>query len=180
MIEFQEFPKIGRLSRDMVITEKLDGTNASITITEEGDFLTGSRTRFITPEEDNYGFSKWAHENKDELLKLGVGTHFGEWWGEGIQRQYGIKGKQFSLFNVARWEKPENVLPACCSVVPVLYKGPFDTAVIASQLTLLGATGSKASPGFMRPEGIVIFHTQARVLFKKTFEKDEAGKEHGA
>lgn len=180
MIEFQEFPKIGRLSRDMVITEKLDGTNAQIIITEEGEFGTASRSQLITPEKDNFGFSKWAYENKDELMKLGVGRHFGEWWGEGIQRRYGIVGKRFSLFNVARWEKPESVLPACCHIVPVLYHGPFDTGVINSQLTLLGATGSKASPGFMRPEGIVICHTQARVLFKKTFEKDETGKEHGA
>jgi hypothetical protein len=59
-LEFQEFPKIARLSREIIITEKIDGTNAQILITEEGDFLIGSRTRWITPQDDNYGFAKWA------------------------------------------------------------------------------------------------------------------------
>ncbi len=34
-LEFNEFPKIARLSREIVITEKLDGTNASIFIQNE-------------------------------------------------------------------------------------------------------------------------------------------------
>jgi hypothetical protein len=36
--------------------------------------------------------------------------------------------------------------------------------------------GSVASPGFMKPEGIVIFHTAARWLLKKTIDKDDAPK----
>ena len=32
MIQFKEFPKMPRLSREMIITEKIDGTNASIFI----------------------------------------------------------------------------------------------------------------------------------------------------
>jgi hypothetical protein len=48
-IEFQAFPKIPRLVRDCVITEKLDGTNASIIITEDGQIGAASRNRLITP-----------------------------------------------------------------------------------------------------------------------------------
>ena len=29
----------------------------------------------------------------------------------------------------------------------------------------------------MKPEGIVIYHTHSRTLFKKTLEKDDTGKE---
>jgi len=47
-IEFKEFPKIARLSRECIITEKIDGTNASILITDDGDMFFGSRTRWIT------------------------------------------------------------------------------------------------------------------------------------
>jgi len=36
--------------------------------------------------------------------------------------------------------------------------------------------GSSASIEFMRPEGIVIYHTAAHIEFKKTFEKDGLGK----
>src|SRR5512133_2019075 len=104
--EFQSFGKISRLSRDMVITEKIDGTNGCIYIGEDGEFLVGSRTRWITPECDNHGFARWAYDHKDELvLGLGPGRHYGEWWGSGIQRGYDLpKGeKRFSLFNVHRW-----------------------------------------------------------------------------
>ncbi len=178
-MEFKEFPSIGRLSRDIVITEKLDGTNASVTITEDGQFLTGSRNRWITPQDDNYGFSKWAHENKDELLKLGVGSHFGEWWGQGIQRKYGLSEKRFSLFNVGRWNEENK--PLCCHVVPTLYKGDFCTVAINQVMyELSGFNGSAAAPGFMNPEGVVIYHKQANVLFKKTFEHDDKGKSYGS
>lgn len=36
--------------------------------------------------------------------------------------------------------------------------------------------GSKAAPDFMNPEGIVIFHTAANVMFKVTLEGDEKPK----
>ena len=81
-IEFPEFPKIARLSRDVVIAEKLDGTNASIYIGVNGEFFVGSRTRWITI----------------------------------------------------------------------------------------------AAPGFMKPEGVVIYHKAANLLMKKTLEKDEQPK----
>ena len=81
-MEFKPFTKIARLQREIIVTEKIDGTNAQICITEDGQFLTGSRTRWITPDDDNFGFSKWAHEHKEELMGLGMGQHFGEWWGK--------------------------------------------------------------------------------------------------
>jgi len=192
---FVEFPKISRLSRDCIITEKLDGTNAQVCITEDGQMLVGSRTRWITPEKDNYGFAAWAYANREELMTLGIGRHFGEWWGAGCQRGYGLpKGeKRWSLFNVSRWclagqtplriptadpriEKYQDVLPACCSLVPVLYRGIFTTDACEAALADLRANGSKAAPGFMKPEGIICFHTAANSGFKKTLEKDEMPK----
>lgn len=170
---FSEFPKIARLSRECVITEKIDGTNAQVFIGEDGEFLTGSRTRWITPDNDNAGFARWAMEHKDELMMLGPGKHYGEWWGHGIQRNYGLKEKRFSLFNVSRWE---NERPACCYVVPVLYRGMFDTQAANEWIAELRQTGSKAAPGFMKPEGIVIYHIQGNLMFKKTIEKDEVPK----
>ena len=173
-IAFEGFAKIARLSRNCAITEKIDGTNACIMITDTGEFLTGSRTRWITPEDDNAGFSRWAHEHKDELLMLGPGRHFGEWWGLGIQRAYGQRQKRFSLFNTSRWlETPP---PACCSVVPVLYSGVFTSTAADEALDLLRDQGSVAAPGFMRPEGIIIYQSAARMYFKKTLDKDEEWK----
>lgn len=172
---FEAMGKIGRLSRTCVVTEKIDGTNASIYIDETGLFLTGSRTRWISPQDDNYGFSRWAHEHKDELMTLGPGRHFGEWWGLGIQRKYNLTEKRFSLFNTNRWSD-DSVRPACCHVVPVLYEGIFDTQIIWRTLDVLKVDGSIAAPNFMNPEGVVIYHEATKTLFKKTIEKDEQPK----
>ena len=175
LIKFEGFPKIPRLSRQVIITEKIDGTCGVILITDDDEFYVGSRTRWITPEDDNHGFARWAYDHKDELITLGHGRHFGEWWGQGIQRGYGLKEKRFSLFNVKRWGD-DLVRPTCCYVVPVLREGMFDTNFIKYTLDALAMGGSVAAPGFMHPEGIIIYHAQGNLLFKKTIEKDDGPK----
>jgi hypothetical protein len=179
---FQGFPKIARYSRLCTITEKIDGTNASIFISDDlgelsrGEgFYTASRTQWIIPEKDNAGFSRWAHEHKEELMKLGPGHHFGEWWGLGIQRKYGQDRKRFSLFNTFKWSDPL-VRPACCDVVPVLYEGEFGDWGVAMAMESLRHYGSKAAPGFLKPEGIVIYHQAGKMYFKKTLLNDEKPK----
>ncbi len=174
-LTFVEFHKIPRLSRECVITEKIDGTNGVIHITENGKFFVGSRTQWITPEKDNFGFAVWCHANKDELMKLGIGTHYGEWWGAGIQRRYGLTEKRFSLFNIKRWGD-DAVRPRCCSIIPTILTGEFNFALIDQALGQLKTKGSLASPGFMKPEGIVIYHVAGNLMFKKTIEKDSEWK----
>lgn len=203
---FAEFASISRLSRDMVVTEKIDGTNAQVHITENGQVFAGSRTRWITPEVDNYGFARWVREHEDELRLLGPGSHYGEWWGSGIQRRYGLIGddKRFSLFNVARWKSEHNAVVAqlveqpirngqvegsspsggstvcievpVCHVVPVLLRWTFNTGKVDEALAHLSANGSAASPGFMKPEGVVVYHAGSRTLFKKTLDKNDGHK----
>ena len=170
--EFKEFGKIHRYSREVVVTEKIDGTNGQVCVTDDGEVYAGSRTGWT---EDNFGFALWVERNKEDLKKLGPGQHFGEWWGQGIQRRYGLDHKRFSLFNVDRWADPL-VRPACCHVVPVLWRGNFDTLNVYTILRRLEEHGSVAAPGFMRPEGIIIFHLAGRVGFKKTLEKDSEPK----
>lgn len=184
-MEFQAFKKIPRLlSMPMVITEKIDGTNAQIHIPEPGEdgYDTGaiyaaSRSRYVTPGADNFGFAQWVERNRDSLLRLGPGRHYGEWWGSGIQRGYGLAEKRFSLFNTGRWS---GVRPECCSVVPVLYYGQFSSDAIEEVKAKLLITGSVASPGFMRPEGIVVFLPKANLLFKSTYDNDDKPKGLGA
>lgn len=193
MVTFEEFPKIPRLKRGCIITEKIDGTNAQVHITEDGLVLAGSRSRYITVQEDNYGFAKWVKAHEDELRALGPGRHFGEWWGSGCQRGYGLVNgdKRFSLFNVGRWRDSVPYpplcscgncpvvcvpLPSCVSLVPVLYEGPFSSDAVDACLEDLRVNGSKAAPGFMKPEGIIVYHAAARSLFKVTLEKDEEPK----
>ena len=212
MIEFTAFPKIARLNRDITITEKIDGTNAAVGIvfpdaTMDGSIGTyvpvadgadavivyaQSRKSLITPDRDNFGFARWVADNAEALATvLGPGIHFGEWWGSGIQRGYGLpKGeKRFSLFNTKRWAPllldstapgsvPLDLIPSALDVVPTLYEGPFKGAGNHwdNCLDMLRLNGSYAAPGFMHPEGIVIYHHAANVMFKVTLEKDEVPK----
>ena len=176
--EFRPFGKIARLNRECVVTEKIDGTNALVAVSDDGTAIrAGSRTRWITPESDNHGFAAWVERNTEELLKLGPGYHYGEWWGSGIQRGYGLtKGeKRFSLFNVARWSDPA-VRPTCCGVVPTLIVGSDIRQVADIGIAMLRENGSYAAPGFKTPEGIVIYHTHGGHLYKVTLEKDESPK----
>lgn len=185
-MKFYPFPKMGRLYREIIITEKIDGTNGQILIDDAGfadgqqvaivDGLAiwaGSRTRWLdnTSKGDNFGFAKWVTENQIDLVKLGIGQHFGEWWGLGIQRGYGLDHKKFSLFNSTRWKDSKD-RPACCDVVPTLYNGLFDERPIKAALEYLKARGSVAAPGFMEPEGIITYHTAAGVGFKTTIKDD--------
>lgn len=176
-IAFSGFPKIPRYNRAVVITEKIDGTNAQIYIPEDGSkCFAGSRNRWITTESDNYGFARWVQEHNEELLKLGPGQHFGEWWGAGIQRRYGLDGKRFSLFNTARWGA-HNPPPSCCSVVPVLGWGQAASVDVTEILKALAENGSVAAPGFMKPEGIVVYHTHSKSMYKMTLDNNDAHKE---
>lgn len=176
MSQFEPFQKIARLTREVTITEKIDGTNGCIFINEDGEFKVGSRTRWLdTTTGDNHGFMLWALQHKEELMKLGPGRHFGEWWGSGIQRGYGLGEKRFSLFNTHKWVDAA-VRPACCAVVPIIVQGIFNSALVDTALELLRINGSVAAPGFAKPEGIIIYHSQGNVYFKKTLDKDEEWK----
>jgi len=218
------FPKMARLLREVVITEKIDGCShyGSKVNTDTGymaigsivnqkldcnvlsynfekkqfeyckvtnwfkkpasykDFITiklKGRTRWITPEDDNFGFYKWAHQNKDELMKLGPGMHWGELVGSRIQKGYGLKNgeRRFYLLNTSRGTNNPDT-PKCCRVVPILYKGIFDTVEAQKCIDNLFLHGSVAFPGFMNPEGIVIYHIAGNVGFKKTIKNDEIPK----
>jgi hypothetical protein len=195
-VEFKEFAKIGRLNREVIVTEKIDGTNASVHITpatngpeDFEDYTTqveidglrymmraGSRSKFITPTSDNFGFAAFVKQNAQELAKLGPGVHYGEWWGSGIQRRYGLAEKRWSLFNVHKWGAER---PACCHVVPVITRG-IGFSVVDEAIAVLRAEGSWAAPGFMKPEGVVAFHAQSNTLFKVTLERDEEHKSQSA
>lgn len=168
--DFQSWPKIPRLAKEtMVITEKIDGTNGQILITPEGAMRVGSRNRWITPDDDNYGFATWCEENKGDILKLGPGRHFGEWYGSGIQRGYGLDHKRFALFNTFRLKE---TLPDCVSQVWPMYTGPVDTNRINQCLQALINYGSQSVPGWMKPEGVVVHYPSSKVRHKVLLEND--------
>lgn len=183
LIEFKPWPKTPRLNRSILITEKIDGTNAAVIITPNGTVAAQSRNRLITPGKltDNYGFARFVEQNADELrIILGVGHHYGEWYGSGIGRGYGMTGgdKRFALFNVNRYEKNPyiNDLEGL-ELVPVLGRvDGLDTDSIRASLDKLATAGSVAVPGFMRPEGIIVFFSSSNQVYKVLIENDHIPK----
>lgn len=178
---FEKFPKMYRLNGPVVVSEKIDGTNGCIIITEDNEIYAQSRTRLITPENDNFGFAKWVYENKNPLIEiLGIGRHYGEWWGKGIQRGYGLNQKWFSLFNTTKWDHLTLLesTPLRLDVVPELFTGTMPEVIqmIPELMLNLKTFGSQASPGYMSPEGIAIYDTNSGVGYKKTFDYDDTGK----
>lgn len=196
-MEFKAFPEIKRINKvEMSITQKIHGTNAQIFIVPIPDdiaqasewmikgtypeveidgkyfaIFAGSRTRWITPEDDNFGFASFVMQNKQEIVeKLGEGQHFGEWAGPGINSGEGLSEKTFVLFDHRRF--PEGrPLPPRTVVVPVLYQGPLSLEAIDQAMLDLKTNGSKLAPGFMRPEGVVAHIMGTR--YKKVFDAEE-------
>lgn len=176
---FKAWPKIPRLENETYhITEKIDGTNACIIIqpytleTEQYCIWTDlqhsvyaqSRTRLIKPSDDNYGFAQWVQLNAEQLIKdLGIGYHFGEWWGKGIQRGYELDHKRFSLFNPTKHSE-------VCYNIPLLKsltQDEFDNTLWKEQFTAeLQEFGSLAAEGYMKPEGLVIYAERAKAYWK--------------
>lgn len=204
-IEFKGWQKIPRYRREVALTEKLDGTSACVVwvpvdptaenreyVLAERDLtdqhgapigphwlLAQSRTRFVAPSRlvakaDNYGWAQWCDDRIDDLTKLGPGYHYGEFWGYGIQRGYGMAEKHFSLFNVSRWGEGKQERPTCCDVVPLI--GYFLPDKISEQVELLRANGSIAAPGYKKPEGVVLWHSQSKSYFKILLDGDDVPK----
>jgi hypothetical protein len=212
---FVPFNKMPRLNRSCIVTEKIDGSNGCVVVLPDGTVKAGSRTRWVTPAQDNYGFAAWVLEHEAELRGLGVGRHFGEWWGRGINRGYGLEDRRFSLFNVSRWHQdiwesdeqlryqrelaevarlmklpdiemipfgkapsPRRYVapPACCSVVPVVWRGQFSSATVNGVCLHLAKTGSVAAPGYTNPEGVVCFMEASQHLYKVLIDNDHQPK----
>lgn len=170
-VEFKPWPKIPRYKGSKVcITEKMDGTNACIVI-KDGELYTQSRNQLITPEQDNYGFAKWCQDNKQELLKLGDGYHYGEWVGLGIQSNpHNLDNKYFYLFNVKRWGNHNPNTPNCCRVVRILHDGDLTIDTIENTMKVLLV---HAETNNYTPEGVVIYDKTADSYQKLTFKNTE-------
>lgn len=191
-----EFPKFGKMPRwwkSFTITEKIDGTNGVIRVWDretvpfgapviaiyhdefpEARYVAaGSRNRWITPDADNHGFARWVSAHAEDAARLGPGVHYGEWYGSGVNRNYGLAQgeKRFALFNTYRWTEAR---PASFGVVPILWQGSGDDLSdgIEYSTNLLRNKGSLIAPGFMQPEGIVIHSDENHVFWKKYLDND--------
>lgn len=92
-------------------TVKLHGTNAAVGF-KDGEIFCQSRSRIITPEDDNFGFANFVESNKDyfqHLINMTCADFgmediiiYGEWCGGNIQKGVALSelDKMFVIFRV--------------------------------------------------------------------------------
>jgi hypothetical protein len=113
-----EEPKLGSLPvLTFEYTTKIHGTNAGVSLDEDGNVFAMSRSRVITPGNDNAGFAAFVEKNKDwfkDILDFLFAKYkdkkvflYGEWCGKGIQNNVAITkvDKRFVLFALKLQEK---------------------------------------------------------------------------
>lgn len=198
MGEFKTWGSTPRENKNKTITEKIDGTNACVVIWN-GVVAAQSRKRIITPDNDNYGFARWVYDNAGALMDtLGFGYHYGEWFGEGIQKNpLGIEGKRFALFHPTKYSEANgyelNKVDGL-ETVPLLHHGQCDVWTIPNIMQELETYGSKVQgaatqtvksyivgmdPEHMyqftraaKAEGIIIWNNETRTRTKMLLEND--------
>ena len=178
---FKAWGKIPRFeNEEYCFREKIDGTNGCVLVLDQDhELLQGalfaepieqigrdyiwaqSRTRFVHPGDDNFGFAGWVREHAAELVKLGQGYHYGEWWGRGIQRGYEQTDRHFSLF----------YYPTALPTDVVRHVPTIKAGSLAEARQVLIDGGSLAQPGFMQPEGVVMYASAAKVYYKSIISK---------
>lgn len=178
-IEFKSFGKIENIKKfnsRMVITQKINGTNAQIFIKKRDDgsycVLAGSRNRWLTVDNDNYGFCAWLENNLDAIIDFfGEGRWYGEWAGNGISAGEGLPDKNFVMFDWHRRKDMPKETALNILYVPVLYTGAYDLQQIEKVSESLRIGGSKLAE-FDRPEGIVVDFNGEK--YKKVFNQEES------
>jgi len=96
--DWAAYHNVAPRKRVFVGTVKLHGTNAGISLLD-GQIVYRSRTREITPDDDNSGFARHmsAHEAALREMLSAIGDDvsiFGEWCGAGVQSSVGISAEQ--------------------------------------------------------------------------------------
>lgn len=95
---------------------KIHGTNAAVRVTKDGEVFAQSRSRDITPDDDNAGFAEWVSLTHDAWAfppiksdwirdsdMIGDVIYYGEWAGKGIQKTDAVTkldDKYFFIFAV--------------------------------------------------------------------------------
>jgi hypothetical protein len=184
--KFRSWGSTERFHKGLFITEKIDGTNGCIAV-GYGKVVAQSRKRSISPDNDNHGFAAWVHENAGVLEDtLGIGYHYGEWYGTGIQgNPLGIEGRSFGLFNAWHWGRIENLqtlrMVPGLTVVPTLFDGTqaeADIWTIPDIVMDLKRNGSMVwgADKAAKAEGVIVWHRGTNTRYKILIENDSQHK----
>lgn len=133
MRRYDSLARLGYVETDGIdlgrvhVFPKLDGTNARISVDENGQIVTGSRNRVLTEDKDNAGFYVWCQERAEKLEALiteladisGVSpdqvTVYGEFLVPHTLKTYRDEAWRdfhvFDVYNGTRYEKYDDYFP---------------------------------------------------------------------
>lgn len=180
-MEFQAYAEIESLFRqpdllkaeEVVITEKIDGTNSRIGVINS-QFMVGGRNAVydLNAPKNDFGFVQWCKENNVEnrLRSLAIDNVivYGEFCGEKINVPIYRKGRNFLVIDIKingsyqDWNKVVELASKMgFSTVPILYRGKpsieiFEQYRKGASVYALERSGKKQTQ-----EGIVIKATKA-------------------
>ncbi len=196
--EFHKYFKIPRIENEtFTISEKIDGSNGLIYVhharfddvkkgVDRSYILAGSRSKWLIDDGsktwDNHGFGSWVEENEEDLYSLDEGYHYGEWYGKGINRGYGLLDKRFMLFNYGRYAEKLRLadsgllfnMPTKVQVETVFHHNvKFEQLfqIIAEVRYHLTHDGSKHVQGYIKPEGLIVRSELSGKLWKVIIDK---------
>ena len=184
-----------------VISEKIDGTNGLIEIQNKannsntGSMIVkfGSRNRYISFSDDNAGFANFFRHYEKKFKNMAkeiiassynedsqtdeIPTEnyplriYGEWFGKGIQRGYGLDDKYFMPFSSFYAEHMIKAGIPNIMMPNIMYTGKFSLEVVDNCMNCL-TSGSfhNLITNYDNPEGIVIYFPKYNFRLKQTFE----------
>lgn len=132
-----KFAEAFKVGEHITITEKIDGANASIAVSEDGKLIAFSRRNELTPENTLQGFYDYVQSLDPTMISCVLGSRyifFGEWLVKHTIKYPQEKMKQFYVFDVwdteveqyIPWEQTKQMAEFCgLKMVPVFYDGPF-------------------------------------------------------
>lgn len=132
-----KFAEAFKVGEHITITEKIDGANASIAVSEDGKLIAFSRRNELTPESNLQGFYEYVQSLDPTMISCVLGTRyifFGEWLVKHTIKYPQEKMKQFYVFDVwdteieqyIPWEQAKQMAEFCgLKMIPVFYDGPF-------------------------------------------------------
>ncbi|MGE6629631.1 RNA ligase family protein [Bacillus sp. NPDC077027] len=148
----------------IIITEKIDCSNASFSLDEKGALQAFSRNVQLDEQNNLNGFYQWVHENINPNDLASEYIYFGEWLGTPHKVHYPQHEKQFFLFDVwdkvekeyiTFWEVKWEAKHLQVNIVPVFYGGEFISYEHIESFVGLTALGGKIGE-IESGEGIVV------------------------
>ncbi len=156
---------------EVIVTEKIHGTNTRYLFDErDRQFKIGSRTRWVNAAGTMWGAAALENPNIERWCRANPGTIlYGETYGRVASLKYGIAHRAvfiaFAALTLDKWWDQDILFASLAEfgvpTVPVLYRGPFDAAIILP----LAEEDTKipTAPAGHMMEGVVIVPTKERI-----------------